>query len=423
MLALGIDIGTSAVRSAVVDESGNVVAGARAPHRSQTSGRIDADLWWAAVSDCLAAQVSELRSADIAPSEIGAAAVDGTSGSLVLVDRDLRPVTRALLYNDAGFDEEAARIAVHAPDPHVTRGPASALARALRLQAEDTEGKAAHLCHQADFIAARLMGRGGFSDHGNALKTGFDPAGTDWPDWITRIGLPAHLLPRVQPCGSPFGEIDPSVAAAFGLSPRLTIHAGTTDSVAAFVATGANGVGAAVTSLGTTLAVKLLSPARIDAPELGLYSHRLSDCWLAGGASNTGGGVLLAHFTPERMAALSARIDPESDSGLDYYPLLRPGERFPVNDPDLAPRLTPRPEDDALFLKGLFEGIARIERQAYEALAALGAVRPTRILTAGGGSANPVWQRIRSRILGIDVTRAERDEAAVGAALLALNGR
>lgn len=423
MLALGIDIGTSAIRSAVVDESGKVVATARAPHRPQISGRIDADLWWAAVSDCLAAQVFELRATGFAPSEIRAAAVDGTSGSLVLVDRTLRPVTRALLYNDAGFHAEAARIADHAPDPHVTRGPASALARALRLQAEDTEGRAAHLCHQADYIAARLMGRGGFSDHGNALKTGFDPAGSDWPDWIARTGLPPHLLPRVQRCGSAFGEIDPSVAAAFDLSPRLTIHAGTTDSVAAFVATGAGGVGAAVTSLGTTLAVKLLSPARIDAPELGLYSHRLGDCWLAGGASNTGGGVLLAHFTPEYMAALSARIDPEIDSGLDYYPLLRPGERFPVNDPDLAPRMTPRPADDALFLKGLFEGVARIERQAYETLTALGADRPTRVLTAGGGAANQVWQRIRSRILGIAVTRAERDEAAVGAACLALNGR
>lgn len=37
---------------------------------------------------------------------------------------------------------------------------------------------------------------------------------------------------------------------------------------------------------------------------------------------------------------------------LDYYPLLRPGERFPVNDPGLPPRLTPRPEDDAVFLQG-----------------------------------------------------------------------
>jgi len=51
--------------------------------------------------------------------------------------------------------------------------------------------------------------------------------------------------------------------------------------------------------------------------------------WLAGGASNSGGAALLAHFTPDRMAELSPRIDPETDTGLDYYPLPAPGERFP----------------------------------------------------------------------------------------------
>ncbi len=42
----------------------------------------------------------------------------------------------------------------------------------------------------------------------------------------------------------------------------------------------------------------------------------------------------------------------DAPTGLDFYPLASPGERFPVNDPGLAPRLEPRPEDDALFLQG-----------------------------------------------------------------------
>ena len=39
------------------------------------------------------------------------------------------------------------------------------------------------------------------------------------------------------------------------------------------------------------------------------------------------GAALLKHFTPAEMAALSERIDPETDSGLDYYPLPGTGER------------------------------------------------------------------------------------------------
>ena len=65
------------------------------------------------------------------------------------------------------------------------------------------------------------------------------------------------------------------------------------------------------------------------------------------------------------MAALSPLIDPEVDTGLDYYPLPSLGERFPIADPTLAPRITPRPARDADFLHALFEGVARIEALAF----------------------------------------------------------
>ena len=59
MLALGIDIGTSGVRSAVLDESGAVRALAQAPHLEQDPDRIDAEAWWIAVKACLGAQVAD----------------------------------------------------------------------------------------------------------------------------------------------------------------------------------------------------------------------------------------------------------------------------------------------------------------------------------------------------------------------------
>jgi hypothetical protein len=62
--------------------------------------------------------------------------------------------------------------------------------------------------------------------------------------------------------------------------------------------------------------------------------------------------VLRQFFTDAQLAELTARIEVARPSGLDYYPLVTPGERFPVNDPGLRPRLEPRPEDDAVFLQG-----------------------------------------------------------------------
>lgn len=81
------------------------------------------------------------------------------------------------------------------------------------------------------------------------------------------------------------------------------------------------------------------------------------DSWLVGGASNTGGAVLKQFFSSDQLQQLSSRIDPSRPSSLDYYPLTKPGERFPVNDPQLQPRLTPRPDDDAAFLQGAWAGV------------------------------------------------------------------
>lgn len=76
-----------------------------------------------------------------------------------------------------------------------------------------------------------------------------------------------------------------------------------------------------------------------------------------GGASNTGGAVLKAHFTDDQLTELSQQIDPEKPSGLDYYPLLKAGERFPINDPYLEPLLTPRPGGVCKFYPFFFFGI------------------------------------------------------------------
>ena len=419
-LKLGIDVGTSGVRTAVLTAQGEVLPMARAEHLSQEPDKIDAERWWSVVKTCVARQVEILRAEGLSPSDITGIAVDGTSGTMVLTDKNLRPVTRALMYNSSGFEAEAATISRFAPKPHITQGSSSALARALLLAAEDVDHLAYHLLHQADFIAAKLIGRGGFSDHNNALKTGFDPAAEAWPEWLGQCQFNTGLLPEVRPVGAQLAAINPQVAAELGLPRTAIIHAGTTDSIAAFLACAPLQEGAAVTSLGTTLAVKLLSPIRIDDPEIGLYSHRIGDIWLVGGASNTGGGVLLDHFTPEQIAALSARINTKQPTGLKYYPLSKPGERFPVFDPNFTGCLSPRPEDEVMFLQAMLEGIASVEALCYQSIEARGGGRPSQLFTAGGGAQNPSWTALREATLGQKISLTAHSEAAIGCATLAL---
>jgi len=155
----------------------------------------------------------------------------------------------------------------------------------------------ARLAYQTDRIAARLGAPPGISDENNALETGYDPVLRCWPGWLRDLGIRLDLLPEVVEPATPLGTIDPSLAGRSGLTANTVIVAGTTDGCAAFLATGANAVGDAVTSLGSTLPLKQLSERPIFSPEHGAYSHRMSTRWLAGDASNSGGAAQAA-FRP-----------------------------------------------------------------------------------------------------------------------------
>jgi len=416
-LFLGIDVGTGGVRACAIDGEARIVgiASTALPKPRQDGDAIDQDpeLWWNAV-------VETLAKLDVDRAAIRRLSVDGTSGTLLLTDGEGKPCTTGLMYNDARAVAEAAKIAGVAPSESGAHGRSSALAKLLHLLGNGAD-KAKHALHQADWIIGRMVGRFDGSDENNALKLGYDPVTRRWPDWLDKLNVPRALLPQVRVPGAGIGAIDPAMARKLGLSTEARIHAGTTDGVAAFIATRASNPGDAVTSLGTTLVVKLLADRPVFAAEQGIYSHRLGDRWLAGGASNTGGAALLAHFPAEALEAMTPQLKPSQPTGLDYYPLPKPGERFPIADPNLAPRVTPRPADDVVFFQGLLEGVAAVEALAYRRLGELGAPPLRRVISIGGGAKNAAWSAIRQRLLGVPVTIAEQTEASYGAALLALH--
>ncbi len=214
-----------------------------------------------------------------------------------------------------------------APPAHTAVASTSTLCKLLTWhlagtwQSAAAAGAAPALLHQADWLASLLHGRRGVSDWNNALKLGFDPALEGYPEWLLRqvggqgrllelcmqAGLHidltiqsleawsddhlqtintiaarpqeyASLLPStVVAPGAPVAPLTPAAAARAGLPAGAVVCGGTTDSIAAFVAAGVTEVGQAVTSLGSTMAVKLLSDQRVDDAVYGVYSHRLGE--------------------------------------------------------------------------------------------------------------------------------------------------
>jgi sugar (pentulose or hexulose) kinase len=311
------------------------------------------------------------------------------------------------------------RIAAQAPADSPARGATSALARAIHLSHRRGVRR---IVHQADWILLKLGLAAATSDENNALKTGYDLAAGRWPDWLDACGMDIALLPAVERAGAPLQEVG-AAGRSLGLPAGCRYHAGTTDGCASFLATGASAIGDGVTALGSTLVVKLASARPIDAAGYGIYSHRILDFWLAGGASNSGGAVIRSFFDDAQLKAMTPLLRPDAPTGLAYYPLAKPGERFPVNDPAHPPRLEPRPADDIVFFQAILEGITCIEKSGYDRLAGLGGPRLRSVRTVGGGAANPAWTRMRENALGVPFLTARSAEAAVGTASLVLAGK
>ena len=410
---LGIDFGTSGARGIVIDREETILAKVQYLFTDKLTSNWIAS-WQKALSSLLAQIPFQLSK------KINAIAINGTSATVLLCDTQGNPLAAPILYNDSRGVSFLNKIQEIAPANHVVLSATSSLAKLFWYSQQASFKQAAFFLHQADWLASLLHGKLGISDYHNALKLGYDVKNLCYPSWLQNLPF-FSLFPQVLTPGTPVARVTPQNCDRFNLSSDCVVCTGTTDSIAAFIASGASQPGEAVTSLGSTLVLKLLSEQKVDDARYGIYSHRLGNLWLTGGASNTGGAVLRHFFSDRELVEMSRQINPQQESPLHYYPLLKPGDRFPINDPNLLPKLEPRPTNNPEFLHGLLESIARIEALGYQRLQKLGATQLTQVYTAGGGAKNNTWQTIRQRCLQVPVISAIQTEAAYGTALLAKN--
>lgn len=414
-LALGIDLGTSGLRVALIPAHDAPPSRALAEEAAPYPRSFTEPLGW---QEGLVGLMQRLPAA--LRHRIQAVAVDGTSGTLLLCRNDgslgTGHLAQALPYHQACPDQGPAAEALAVSGP--AAGASGSLARALALlkRAGSSEQPGPWLLrHQADWLMGWLLGDWRWGEEGNNVRLGWDLQRQRWQGTIADQPWQG-ALPMIRPSGAVLGPLAASAATALDLPADCLVVAGSTDANAAVLAA-QPGEHDGVSVLGTTLVLKQWHDAPISAP--GVSSHRLGGRWLVGGASNAGGGVLRRFFSDEQLTELSRQLDPERPSGLHLRPLPAPGERFPVDDPLLEPVLGPRPVSDALYLQGLLEGLATIEAAGWQRLQELGARPIQRVISLGGGAVNPQWRRLRERRLGIPVISKPRCSAALGMARLA----
>jgi xylulokinase len=403
-LVLGIDLGTSGVRIAVIDSSCALLQSESAPYKI---GLINPFDWRDRCCTLIGRLNPDYRH------RLKAIAVDGTSGTLLACDQQGLPLAEALPYSFA-YPNFIDQLQTLSPQGGPASSASGSLARALHLVEQHSAPLL--LRHQADWISGWLLENWSHGEEGNNLRLGWDLSKRAWPDsFISQPWWDA--LPEISASGSVLGLLSPQRAKDLDLPEDLLVVAGTTDSNAAVLTADADD-DEGITVLGSTLVLKRFTDQPI-APGPGTSSHRVGGRWLCGGASNAGAAVLKQLFPDIDLAELSRQIDPDQDSGLRLRPLPSCGERFPVDDPQLEPILTPRPVSDALYLHSLLEGLTAIEHAGWQRLTSLGADPPMKSVTLGGGARNPQWRRLRERQLGVPIRSCNTPPAA-GVARLAL---
>jgi xylulokinase len=427
-VVLGIDLGTQGVRVLAVDPQGAVLASTQQTFQVATPNLPPGWLeqspqdWWRTVCACLRDLTTRLP----AGMHIAGISVDSTSGTILPVDAQGAPLHPAVMYNDQRSEPQVAAVRI-AGAAHQARlgyvfGSSFALPKIRWFQQERPAifAQTRRFLHAADWIAGCLTGEFRCSDTSNALKTGYDLLDLRWPDFIARdLGIPLGLLPEVVLPGESTGHVSPQAASETGLPAGVLVLAGATDGTAAQIASGAVSPGDWNSTLGTTLVLKGISRRLALDPQGRIYSHRHPDGgWMPGGASNTGSEWITVDHPSADPADLDRQAAGCIPTRLVRFPLCKRGERFPFVDKDAAGFLLGQPQDEAARYAAGLEGLAYLERLAYQTLAEIGLEVGERIYVTGGGSHSRLWSRVRASVLEKELAQPAVPETAMGAAML-----
>ncbi|MBS1813508.1 MAG: carbohydrate kinase [Acidobacteria bacterium] len=421
---LGIDLGTQSVRVMAVTEEGAIAAVATQPLTSTRDGvrhEQDPRSWWQAVATCSRNVMSQLGN-----TRVKGLAIDATSGTILMMHPyTLEPLTSGLMYDDGRAKEEAALCNEAGgalwSELSYRMQPSWALPKLLWLERHGHIPFGAKLAHQNDFINAQFAGEMIAADSSNSLKTGFDLIRMQWPtDVIEKLELHPMIFPEVVLPGTKIGEVCPYAAEQTGIPIETPIFAGMTDGCAAQIASGATTVGSWNSVVGTTLVMKGVTRELLHDPLGVVYSHRSTDgMWLPGGASSTGAGVITKEFPGADLDALNAAALQQGPTRAVVYPLAGQGERYPFAAPAAQGFTLGEPASTEEKYNATLQGIAFIERLAFDALRHIGAPTDGSFTISGGATKSAALNQIRADVMQRTIGVPEVTEGAFGMAVLA----
>ena len=420
-IVLGIDVGTSGVRSLASTAEGDVLAEAHSALSDLPAAgpahEQDPKAWWRAVCQTIQELRKSLETNQRCARTAGVA-VTSTSGSLVLADSQGDPVRPAMLYDDGRAGAVANELSRRG-QAQVNASFSLAKAVWVRQQEPSVWERASYILHPADWLTAKLTGQWGVCDYSNALKLGYDQEKSEWNAAVDFADIPASMLPRIVAPGHQVGAVSARASEETGLTAGVPVLAGASDGMASLIGSGASEAGHANTTLGTTLVWKVLT---LTKPRLGpgMYCHHLpSNLWAPGAASNTGPGSLQFDDPGVTPAEMDRRAAPHLPTSIQCYVLGARGERFPFHNPQANSFCEGNPASPSERYAAQLQSLACVERWGYERLEACGVTLGKEVYSAGSAAASPVLSQLRANILNRTVVLSAHPTASFGAAILA----
>jgi len=421
----GLDVGTQGARVVLVDEKGTLIASDNRYFQLNDKFREEQSplIWWSDCEDMLSSLIQNLPD-NINRQDIEAISVTSTSGTVIPLDSNNQPLHLAIMYSDPRSADQGKRIKAIA-EKNVSNGytgfnASSGISKMLWFMEsypEKVESISLWI-HASDYLVGKLSGNYHCTDYTNVLKSAFDLNNLEWPGYVTEeIGIRKSCLQKVVPSGTVVGTLTQNLAEKWGLE-KLKVVVGMTDGCATQMASGAVKPGTWNTTIGTTLVIKGVTKNNVVDPLGRLYSHRHPEgFWMPGGASNTGADWISMEFS-EGLDHLNQEAEKLIPTGELAWPLRQEGERYPIMATQARGFAPDDVSKEKLFTANL-EGVAFIERLAYEIIEELSAEKVEAVYSAGGGSNSDVWLKIRSSVLNVPIFKCKEASGAFGAAIMA----
>ena len=446
---LGIDIGTTGVKTILVDEAGRTAASSTVPHPLSTPypgwSEQDPESWWTGTIESVRNVLKASGLAD--PGLILGIGLSGQMHTSVFLDGADRVVRPAILWNDGRTTSQCRWITETVGSEGLERLVANPALEGftapkviwLRENEPENYDKVRTLLLPKDYVRFRLTGEKAMEVSDAAGTLLFDVRERRWSAELTkRIGVSMEILPPVYESVEICGTVTEAVAELTGLKAGTPVVGGGADNACGATGAGIVKEGRVLSSVGTSGTVVAHSDAVKVDPQMRVHSfcHSVPHRWYLMGVTLSAGNSL--RWFRDTLGPMEEAL--EAVSGIDAYDLLtaeaaqaEPGSEGLIFLPYLTGERTPHKDANAMgtffgitsrhtrghLVRAVLEGITYAMNDSLGILRELG-LEVEEIRATGGGAKSAFWRQLQADVYGAPVITVNATEGpAFGAALMA----